>query len=53
MGVLGIILPTFKFIIPDIDIWGGLYERVVAFNGFIWLEVVAIRLLFLCLRREG
>lgn len=29
--------------------WGGLHERVLLLNGFVWIEVTAIRLLLLCI----
>jgi hypothetical protein len=32
--------------------WFGLYERIIILNALIWVEVVAIHLLRLLLRRE-
>jgi len=32
--------------------WFGLYERIIILNAIIWVEVVAVRLLRLSLRRE-
>lgn len=36
--------------------WMGLYERIYLLNGFIWIEVISIRLLYICLiesRNQG
>jgi hypothetical protein len=32
--------------------WFGLYERLLVANAIIWVEIVAIRLLVLSLRRQ-
>lgn len=32
--------------------WFGLYERIIILNGLVWVEVVAVHLLRLTLRRE-
>jgi hypothetical membrane protein len=51
-GGLGIVLPILNVVVPDISLSCGLYERLVALNGFAWLEAVSIRVFLLCLRRE-
>jgi len=50
-GVLAFALMTGLFL-PDQTGWFGLYERIIVANVIIWVEVVAVHLLRLSLRRE-
>lgn len=51
-GVLSIILIILGLIMPSDWLLSGLHERILLLNGFIWIEVIAIRLLFICLRER-
>jgi hypothetical membrane protein len=50
-GILALALIIGAFL-PDQTGWFGLYERIIVANAIIWVEVVAIHLLRLLLRRE-
>ena len=50
-GVLGLALIIGAFL-PDQTGWFGLYERIIVANAIIWVEVGAVHLLRLLLRRE-
>lgn len=50
-GVLALALVIGLFL-PDQTGWFGLYERIIVANVIIWVEVVAVHLLRLSLRRE-
>ena len=50
-GVLALALMIGLFL-PDQTGWFGLYERIIVANVIIWVEVVAVHLLRLSLRRE-
>jgi hypothetical protein len=50
-GILAFVLIIGAFFTEQTD-WFGLYERIVVANAIIWVEVVAIHLLCLSLRRE-
>ena len=51
-GVLALALATVLLCLPDQASWFGLYERILLANVMIWVEVVAVQLLRLSLRRE-
>jgi hypothetical protein len=50
-GVLALALMIGLFL-PDQTGWFGLYERIIVANVIIWVEVAAVQLLCLSLRRE-
>jgi hypothetical protein len=50
-GVLALALVIGLFL-PDQTGWFGLYERIIVANVIIWVEVAAVQLLRLSLRRE-
>jgi hypothetical membrane protein len=51
-GVLALAMVMALLCLPDRPSWFGLYERTLVANMIIWLEVVAVQLLRLSLRRE-
>lgn len=51
-GVLALALAVVLLCLPDQTSWFGLYERILVANVMIWVEVVAVQLLRLSLRRE-
>jgi len=50
-GVLALALMIGLFLFDQTG-WFGLYERIIVANAIIWVEVVAVHLLHLSLRRE-
>ena len=50
--MFALILAIGRLFLPAQLRWFGLYERVLVANAVIWVEVVAIRLLLLSLRRQ-
>lgn len=50
--VLALVLIIGWLVLPDKLSWTGLYERVLVANTVIWVEVSAVRLLLLSLRRQ-
>jgi len=51
-SVLASALVVGRLFLPAQLSWFGLYERVLVANAVIWVEVVAVRLLLLSLRRQ-
>ena len=51
-GILGLALVMASLRLADQVRWFGLYERILVANMIIWVEVVAVQLLRLSLRRE-
>jgi len=51
-GALALALVIGLLCLPDQVSWFGLYERVLVANMIVWVEVTAIRLLLLSIRRE-
>jgi hypothetical membrane protein len=51
-GVLGLAMVIASLCLTDRPGWFGLYERILVANMIIWVEVVAVQLLRLSLRRE-
>jgi len=51
-GVLALALVMVLLCLPDQASWFGLYERTLVANMIIWVEVAAVQLLRLSLRRE-
>jgi hypothetical protein len=49
---LALALAIGRLFLPAKLSWFGLYERVIVANAVIWVEVIAIRLLLLSLRRQ-
>jgi len=50
-GILAVVLVTGLLILRDEISWLGLYERILVANVIIWVEVTAIKLLRLSVRR--
>jgi hypothetical protein len=50
--VLASVLAVGRLFLPAQISWFGLYERVLVANVVVWVEVVAVRLLLLSLRRQ-
>ncbi len=48
---LGVVLVVTLGILPDETSWFGLLERIVVANMILWVEVAAIKLLFLSVNR--
>jgi hypothetical protein len=51
-SVLSLVFAVGRLLLPSPLSWFGLYERLVVANAVISVEVAAIRLLFLSLRRQ-
>jgi hypothetical protein len=51
-GVLAIALVITLGVLPDEITWFGLMERLVVVNMIVWVEVAAVRLLFLSIKRK-
>ena len=51
-SMLSLVFAVGRLLLPSPLSWFGLYERLVVANAVIWVEVVAIRLLLLSLRRQ-
>lgn len=51
-SALALSLLIVRLFLPDELSWFGLYERILVANTVIWVEVMAVRLLRLSLRRE-
>ena len=51
-SVLSLAFAIGRLLLPSPLSWFGLYERLVVANAVIWVEVVAIRLLLLSIRRQ-
>jgi hypothetical protein len=52
-AILAVLLAVGCVLIPSFHIsWFGLYERITVANAIVWVEVSAIRLLMLSLRRQ-
>jgi hypothetical protein len=51
-GILALILVSVLVAFKDHISWFGLYERILVANMIIWVEVTAIRLLYLSIIRE-
>jgi len=51
-GALALALSLSKIFITDHQRWFGLYERITVANAIVWVEVSAVRLLLLSLRRQ-
>lgn len=52
-GILGFILVITVAILEDTYAWFGLAERLLVANMIIWVEVMAYKLLYLSLTRDG
>ena len=52
-GVLALALTVVLLCLPDQVSWFGLYERILVANVIIWVEVVAVQLLRLSVRRPS
>jgi hypothetical protein len=50
-AVLAVVLVITLGVLPDETTWFGLMERIVVANMIIWVEVAAIKLLLLSLKR--
>jgi MFS family permease len=51
-SVLSLAFAIGRLLLPSPLSWFGLYERLVVANAVIWVEIIAIRLLFLSIRRQ-
>jgi hypothetical protein len=51
-GILALALSLSKLFVPDHTNWFGLYERITVANPIVWVEVNAVWLLVLSIRRR-